>query len=300
MQKNLKTYFIIADFANTEGAGAQRYVHGNKTNQARMVHYGCIELPQVKRMRSAISIVPVHGIGEISLGADIGALILQALNANEVTLQPHDIIVITQKIVSKAEGRIVDPRDVEPSHMAHMAAAQGHKDAHYYEVVLRESKRIIKMDRGVLICETHHGFICANAGVDESNVDGGRHLTLLPVDSDASSRAIRATLCAATNFPVAVIISDTFGRAWREGQVNIAIGVAGIDPIESYAGVDDPYGYHMQASILAIGDEIAAAAELVMGKIDRIPVAIVRGMQYRTTEASAQALIRPANRDLFR
>ena len=265
-----------------------------------MVHYMRIQLPQVKRMRSAISIIPVHGIGEIPLGADLGALILAALNANQITLLPDDIVVITQKIVSKAEGRIVDPRDVEPSHMAHMAAAQGHKDANYYEVVLRESKRIIKMDRGVLICETHHGFICANAGVDESNVDGGRHITLLPVDSDASSRVIRDTLCAATNLPIAVIISDTFGRAWREGQVNIAIGVAGIDPIESYAGIDDPYGYHMQASILAIGDEIAAAAELVMGKIDRIPVAIVRGMHYRAVEASAQALIRPANRDLFR
>jgi len=278
--------------------GQEAYLQAQ--DEALMVHYIRIRLPQVKRMRSAISIIPVHGIGEIPLGADLGALILAALAANQIPLQPHDIVVITQKIVSKAEGQIVDPRDVEPSHMAHMAAAQGHKDANYYEVVLRESKRIIKMDRGVLICETHHGFICANAGVDESNVDGGRHITLLPVDSDASSRVIRDTLCAATNLPIAVIISDTFGRAWREGQVNIAIGVAGIDPIESYAGIDDPYGYHMQASILAIGDEIAAAAELVMGKIDRIPVAIVRGMHYRAIEASAQALIRPANRDLFR
>jgi coenzyme F420-0:L-glutamate ligase/coenzyme F420-1:gamma-L-glutamate ligase len=151
------------------------------------------------------------------------------------------------------------------------------------------------MDRGVLICETHHGLICANAGVDESNVDGGRHITLLPVDSDVSSRIIRDTLCATTNFPVAVIISDTFGRAWREGQVNIAIGVAGIDPIESYAGVDDPDGYHMQASILAIGDEIAAAAELVMGKIDRIPRRNRTGHAIPSSaEASAQALIRPA------
>lgn len=251
-------------------------------------------------MRQAIQILPVFGIGEISVGDDISHTILHAMTSSELSLQPHDVIVITQKIVSKAEGRIIDPHTVAPSHMAHMCAAQGHKDASYYEVVLQESKRIIRMDRGVLICETHHGLICANAGVDESNVDGGGHITLLPVDPDASARRIRDAIVQQTGITVSVIISDSFGRAWREGQVNVAIGVAGIDPLISYAGIDDPYGYRMQASILAIGDEIAAAAELVMGKIDRVPVAIVRGVTYAASESSASTLIRPAAKDLFR
>ncbi|MFN5058727.1 MAG: coenzyme F420-0:L-glutamate ligase [Chloroflexota bacterium] len=251
-------------------------------------------------MRSAIQIMPVYGIGEIHIGEELSQTILTAIDESNITLVDDDVIVITQKIVSKAEGRIIDPRTVEPSHMAHMCAAQGHKDANYYEVVLQESKRIIRMDRGVLICETHHGLICANAGVDESNVDGGGQITLLPVDPDASARQIRDAIARARGVKVAIIISDSFGRAWREGQVNVAIGVAGINPLISYAGIDDPYGYRMQASVLAIGDEIAAAAELVMGKIDRVPVAIVRGTTYEATESSASMLIRPAAKDLFR
>ena len=251
-------------------------------------------------MRSAIQIMPVHGIGEIHVGEVLSQTILTAIDESQITLQDSDVIVITQKIVSKAEGRIIDPVTVEPSHMAHMCAAQGHKDANYYEVVLQESKRIIRMDRGVLICETHHGLICANAGVDESNVDGGGHITLLPVDPDASARQIRDAIAQQCGINVAIIISDSFGRAWREGQVNVAIGVAGINPLISYAGIDDPYGYRMQASVLAIGDEIAAAAELVMGKIDRVPVAVVRGVTYAASESSASTLIRPAAKDLFR
>jgi coenzyme F420-0:L-glutamate ligase/coenzyme F420-1:gamma-L-glutamate ligase len=251
-------------------------------------------------MRSAIQIMPVYGIGEIHVGETLSQTILTAIDESNITLCEDDVIVITQKIVSKAEGRIIDPASVAPSHMAHMCAAQGHKDANYYEVVLQESKRIIRMDRGVLICETHHGLICANAGVDESNVDGGGHITLLPVDPDASARQIRDAIAQQRGVKVAIIISDSFGRAWREGQVNVAIGVAGINPIISYAGLDDPYGYRMQASVLAIGDEIAAAAELVMGKVDRVPVAVVRGVTYEASESSASVLIRPAAKDLFR
>lgn len=251
-------------------------------------------------MRSAIQILPVFGIGEISIGEELSRTILAAIDSSNITLADDDVIVITQKIVSKAEGRIIDPATVEPSHMAHMCAAQGHKDANYYEVVLQESKRIIRMDRGVLICETHHGLICANAGVDESNVDGGGHITLLPIDPDTSARQMRDAIAQQRGIKVAIIISDSFGRAWREGQVNVAIGVAGINPLISYAGIDDPYGYRMQASVLAIGDEIAAAAELVMGKIDRVPVAVVRGVTYEASESSASTLIRPAAKDLFR
>jgi coenzyme F420-0:L-glutamate ligase/coenzyme F420-1:gamma-L-glutamate ligase len=251
-------------------------------------------------MRPAIQILPVYGIGDVVTGQSVSALIAAGLVHSGITLVAGDILVVTQKIVSKAEGRIIDPRTVTPSHIAQMCAAQGHKDACYYEVVLQESKRIIKMDKGVLICETHHGLICANAGVDESNVDGGTHITLLPVDPDASARGILTEIGVATGIEPAVIISDSFGRAWREGQVNIAIGVAGINPLISYAGLDDPFGYRMQASILAIGDEIAAAAELVMGKTDRIPVAVVRGVCYEQSPSAASALIRPANKDLFR
>lgn len=251
-------------------------------------------------MSGELRIIPVRGIGEVRPGEDLTTTILTALAQHNQTLAEHDILVVTQKIVSKAEDRIVNPDEFEPSHVAEMAAAQGHKDARYYEVVLRESRRIVKMDRGVLVTETHHGLICANAGVDESNVAGGRTVTLLPVDPDASARALRAALHERTGADVAVIISDSFGRPWREGQVNIAIGVAGIAPLADYAGQQDRYGYTMQASILAIADELASAAELVMGKIDAVPVAIVRGYAYTPAEASARALIRAPEKDLFR
>jgi coenzyme F420-0:L-glutamate ligase/coenzyme F420-1:gamma-L-glutamate ligase len=251
-------------------------------------------------MPEELRIIPVRGIGEVRPGDELAEIILTALARHDQPLADHDIVVVTQKIVSKAEGRIVDPDTFEPSHLAEMAAAQGHKDARYYEVVLRESRRIVKMDRGVLVTETHHGLICANAGVDESNVAGGRTVTLLPIDPDASARALRSALCERAGVDVAVIISDSFGRPWREGQVNIAIGVAGIAPLTDYAGQQDRYGYMMQASILAVADELASAAELVMGKIDAVPVAIVRGYAYTPAEASAQALIRAPEKDLFR
>jgi coenzyme F420-0:L-glutamate ligase/coenzyme F420-1:gamma-L-glutamate ligase len=251
-------------------------------------------------MPEELRIIPVRGIGEVRPGDELAAIILTALAQHDQPLTDHDIVVVTQKIVSKAEGRIVDPDTFEPSHLAEMAAAQGHKDARYYEVVLRESRRIVKMDRGVLVTETHHGLICANAGVDESNVAGGRTVTLLPLDPDASARALRSALRERAGADVAVIISDSFGRPWREGQVNIAIGVAGIAPLTDYAGQQDRYGYTMQASILAVADELASAAELVMGKIDAVPVAIVRGYAYMPAAGSARELIRAPEKDLFR
>jgi coenzyme F420-0:L-glutamate ligase/coenzyme F420-1:gamma-L-glutamate ligase len=251
-------------------------------------------------MSGELRIIPVRGIGEVRPGDDVAQVILVALAAQGQQLANHDILVVTQKIVSKAEGRIADPTTFEPSHMAKMAAAQGHKDAGYYEVVLRESRRIVKMDRGVLVTETHHGLICANAGVDESNVAGGRTVTLLPADPDASARELRAAIRERANADVAIIISDSFGRPWREGQVNIAIGVAGIAPLADYAGQQDSYGYTMHASILAVADELASAAELVMGKVDQVPVAVVRGYAYTPAEASARALIRAPEKDLFR
>lgn len=251
-------------------------------------------------MQSEIRIIPVRGIGEVRPGDDLAGLILRALADQDTPLANGDVLVVTQKIVSKAEGRMVAPEGVEPSHMAQMAAAQGHKDASYYEVVLRESRRIVRMDRGVLITETHHGLICANAGVDESNVDGGRTVTLLPVDPDGSAAALRAAVREQTGTDAAVIISDTFGRAWREGQVNVAIGASGIAPLADYAGQHDSGGYTLRASIIAVADELAAAAELVMGKIDAVPVAIVRGYAYSSSEAGAKALVRPPEKDMFR
>jgi coenzyme F420-0:L-glutamate ligase/coenzyme F420-1:gamma-L-glutamate ligase len=251
-------------------------------------------------MPGELRIIPIRGIGEVRPGDDLAATILAALAQQGLRLADGDVMVVTQKIVSKAEGRIVDPAQVEPSHLARMAAVQGKKDAPYYEVVLRESRRVVKMDRGVLVTETHHGLICANAGVDESNVDGGRTVTLLPSDPDGSAAALRAALRERAGADVAVIISDTFGRPWREGQVNVAIGVSGMAPLADYAGQQDGYGYTMHASVLAVADELASAAELVMGKIDAVPVAIVRGYAYTPAEGSAQALVRAPEKDLFR
>lgn len=251
-------------------------------------------------MAEEVRIIPVRGIGEVRPGDDLAATLLDALARQDQPLADGDVLVITQKIVSKAEGRIVDPRDVAPSAFARQIAAQGVKDAAYYEIVLSESRRIVKMDRGVLVTETHHGLICANAGVDESNVAGGSAVTLLPVDSDRSAALLRDELRQRAGVTVAVIISDTFGRPWREGQVNIAIGAAGLDPLADYAGQDDGYGYTMHASIIAVADELASAAELVMGKIDAVPAAIVRGYAFRPAERGASALIRAPERDLFR
>ncbi len=252
-------------------------------------------------MTAEVRIIPVRGVGEVRPGDDLAGLLLTALDAAGQTLVPGDVLVITQKVVSKAEGRLVDPSRVEPSAFARQVAAQGRKDAAYYEVVLRESRRIVKMANGVLITETPHGLICANSGVDESNVAGGRVVSLLPEDPDASAARLRAAIREATGVTVAVIISDTFGRPWREGQVNVAIGCAGIAPLNDYAGISDPYGYTMQATLIAIADELASAAELAMGKIDGVPAAIVRGYAYTPSEeATARRLIRDPRFDLFR
>jgi coenzyme F420-0:L-glutamate ligase/coenzyme F420-1:gamma-L-glutamate ligase len=247
-----------------------------------------------------LRILPVRGIGEIHPGDDLAALILAALEQQGEALADHDIVVVTQKIVSKAEGQMVDPAAVEPSAFAQEIARQARKDARHYEVVLRQSRRVVRMDRGVLITETKHGLICANSGVDESNVGGGHLLTLLPEDPDASAANLRAALMQRTGARVAVIISDTFGRPWRVGQVNVAIGLAGMDPVRDYVGQRDPYGYELHVSMIAVADELASAAELVMGKIDRVPVALIRGYEYSPGDGNARSLIRDAASDLFR
>ena len=255
-------------------------------------------------MSQELRIIPITGIGEIAAGADLGSSIYAVMRQQQLGLQQGDVLVVTQKIVSKAEGRLVSLDEVEPSAFARIAAQQGNKDAQHVEVVLRESRRIVRMDRGVLISETAHGFICANAGVDESNVGGKRQLTLLPIDPDRSAQQLRTRLQQLVgegpDFDIAVIISDTWGRPWRNGQVNMAIGVAGMEPLADYRGQQDPYGYELHASVIAVADELAAAAELVMGKIDRVPVALVRGYAYTPAKGDARSLLRDSATDMFR
>ena len=253
-------------------------------------------------MTTELRILPITGIGEIPPGTDLGKLIHDALQVQNLSIEQGDVLVITQKIVSKAEGQLVNLDEIEPSEFARVAAQQSKKDAQHLEVVLRESKRIVRMDHGVLISETHHGFICANAGVDESNIGGTRQLALLPVDSNRSAREIRTRLqlLSEKQPDIAVIISDTWGRPWRTGQVNNAIGVAGMESVVDYRGQIDPYGYELQASAIAVADELASAAELVMGKIDRVPVALIRGYSYIPAEGDANTLIRDGASDMFR
>jgi coenzyme F420-0:L-glutamate ligase / coenzyme F420-1:gamma-L-glutamate ligase len=252
-------------------------------------------------MSTELRIIPITGIGEIDPDTDLGDLIYDALRQQQLTLQQGDVLVVTQKIISKAEKRVVNLEMIEPSEFAKTFAECHNKDARHVEVVLRESKRIVRMDHGVLISETNHGFICANAGVDESNVEGGEFLTLLPDDSDQSARAIRTRLQQLSHEDdIAIIVSDTWGRAWRNGQVNMAIGVAGMEALADYRGQHDAYGYELRASIIAVADELSSAAELVMGKVDRIPVALIRGYRYIQGEGSVHTLTRDSSTDMFR
>jgi coenzyme F420-0:L-glutamate ligase/coenzyme F420-1:gamma-L-glutamate ligase len=246
-----------------------------------------------------VRIIPVQGMPEVRGGDDIGAMIVEAARAAGGLID-GDVLVVTQKVVSKAEERIVDLAAVTPGTFAQSIAAQWDKDARQVEVVLGETKRIVRMGHGVMICETHHGFICANAGVDASNVEKTGTVCLLPVDSDASARRIRDAVQAAFAVRAAVIISDSFGRPWREGIVNFAIGCAGMLPLIDYTGQLDPAGYELRVTALAVVDELAAAAELVHGKLARVPVAIIRGAQYAPGEGTVRQMIRDAELDLFR
>ena len=247
-----------------------------------------------------LRIVGLDGVPDVQPGMDVAALVLAAAEASQFTFAPGDIVVVTSKIVSKAEGRLIDLRTVAPSALAVTYGQAWEKDPRHVEVVLRESKRVVRMDKGLILSETHHGFVCANAGVDASNVAGAEIVCLLPEDPNASARAIAAALADHLGYPVPVIISDSFGRAWRFGIINIAIGAAGLEVIIDYRGLHDPYGYLMYASILAVGDELASAAELVMGKVDARPLAVIRGYPWQPSTAGAEPLLMPPERDLFR
>ena len=247
-----------------------------------------------------IRIIGIGGLPEVNPGDDLGGLIMEAAAAQEVRVEDGDVLVVAQKVVSKAEGRLVNLEDVTPSALAVEISSLHERDPRHTEVVLRECRRIVRMDRGVIIAETRHGFRCANAGVDASNAPGGDMVVLLPLDPDASARRLAARLKDGLGVDTAVIISDTFGRPWREGAVNVAIGVAGLNPMLDYRGMEDPQGRSLRTTTIAVADELAAAAGLVMGKLDRTPVVLLKGCRYRRGNEGIGELIRPAERDMFR
>lgn len=246
-----------------------------------------------------LSIYPVPGLPEVRRDAPLVRLILEALKGSNVALESGDVVVVTQKIVSKAEGQIVSLADVTPSSRARELAERIAYDPRHVEVILSECVRIVREAPRVLICETRHGFICANAGVDRSNTGGEEMAVLLPKDPDGSAGRIREAIRSETGVEVGVVISDSFGRPWREGQFNVAIGAAGVTVMRDYRGKRDADGYELQGTELAVVDELAAAAELVMGKLDRVPVAVVRGADL-IGDGNVRQLLRDPSTDLFR
>ena len=246
-----------------------------------------------------LSIHPLGGIPEIGPRDPLADLLRDALRRERLELQASDVVVVTQKIVSKAEGRLLSLREVEPSERAITLARQVQFDPRHVEVILRESVRLIRQAPRVLITETRQGLVCANSGVDRSNAGEAEQVVLLPEDPDRSAAELRSALAALTGVSVAVVISDSFGRPWREGQVNVAIGAAGITALRDYRGQTDPEGYELQGSVLAVADELASAAELVMGKLDRVPAAVIRGASF-AGEENARVLLRDPSTDLFR
>lgn len=250
-------------------------------------------------MPARYEVIAVEGLPEIRRGDDLARLMVEAARRQDTPIRDRDLLVVSQKIVSKTEGRLVRLSEVTPSARALTVAEEIGRDPRLVEVILSESRRVVRQDKGVLIVETHHGWVCANAGVDQSNVDADT-ACLLPEDSDRSAAQLRERLRALTGHDLAIVVADTFGRPWREGLVNVAVGLAGFQPIVSYLGKEDPAGHVLQATILALADELASAAEPVMGKLDRVPVVIIRGLDWERGEGSSRALMRDPARDLFR
>ena len=248
-----------------------------------------------------ISLIGIDGIPEVRPGDDLAALIATALGAGAIGLTDADVLVVTQKVVSKAEGRVVELSSVTPREEARAWAARWGKDARQVELVLQESAEVLRMaDGGLIISRTRHGLVCANAGVDQSNVGGGDAATLLPVDPDASARALRGRLAELTGAAPAVIISDSFGRPWRNGIVNVAIGAAGIEALLDLRGTLDASGREMHSTIIAVADELASAADLAGGKVTQRPVVLVRGYSFAPgRDGGAAALVMDRELDLF-
>ena len=252
-------------------------------------------------MPNEVRIIGVEGMPELGPGDDLAGLMMDAADSQGTPIEDGDILVVTQKVISKVEGKVMSYFDVEPSQLA-ITITEGHRrDPRHTEMILREAVRIVRMDRGVIIAETKHGFYCANAGIDASNIPGDGTIALLPDDSDASAQGIRVAVKERLGINVAVIVSDTFGRPWRNGAANVAIGVAGMDPLLDYVGAEDAYGNILHTTQIAVADELAAAAELVTGKALGIPVTIIRDYPFETMEgATIQRLLRTGERDLFR
>ena len=252
-------------------------------------------------MPPEIRAVGIEGLPEIQAGDDLAGQIIDAAAAQGTPVEDGDVVVVTQKIVSKAEGRVMTIDEVEASPLA-VAITEGHRrDPRHTEMILRESRRVVRMDRGVIISETYHGYICANAGIDASNIPGDNAICLLPVDPDASARGIRDAIRERLGVDAAVLVSDTFGRPWRNGAINVSIGVAGFNPVVSYVGEFDPHGNELHTTTIAVADELAATAELVTGKLLGVPVALIKGYPYeRMEDADSRAIVRDPDKDLFR
>jgi coenzyme F420-0:L-glutamate ligase/coenzyme F420-1:gamma-L-glutamate ligase len=244
-----------------------------------------------------LRIIPVTFADEIRSANSLTKALLKKLSA--LKLRRGDILIVKHKIVSKAEGRLVDLDEIRPSAKTRAWARRYQLDPRVTQLAIRESKRLVRQKNGVLITETQHGFVCANSGVDVSNVDGGRHALLLPQNPDASAKKLQRALQKHFRVSVPVIISDTFGRPWREGLTEVAIGVAGMKALHDYRGRHDPHGYPLRVTMEAVADELACAAGLVCGKLARAPACIIRGFEYRSARGSARDLIRPRERDLF-
>jgi coenzyme F420-0:L-glutamate ligase/coenzyme F420-1:gamma-L-glutamate ligase len=242
-----------------------------------------------------IRLIPIPIADEIQPGDVLADKLIESAR-----FQSGDILVIKHKIVSKAEGRIVELNTIKPSTDSLAWAKQHNLDPRVIELALRESRSVIRRKNGVLITETHHGFICANSGVDVSNVDGGNHAVLLPQDPDRSAAKIRNQIKKRTGLSIAVIVTDSFGRPWREGLVDFCIGIAGMKPLRDDRGRKDSHGYKLHASVEAVADELAAAAGLVCGKLNRTPACIIRGFRYEQAQSRTQDLLRPGATDLFR
>ena len=252
-------------------------------------------------MPPEIRAVGIEGLPEVRAGDDLANQIIDASAGQGTPIEDGDVVVVTQKIVSKAEGRVMTIDEVEASPLA-VAITEGHRrDPRHTEMILRESRRVVRMDRGVIISETYHGYICANAGIDASNIPGSDSICLLPVDPDASARRIRDTIRERLGVDAAVLVSDTFGRPWRNGAINVSIGVAGFNPVISYIGEFDPHGNELHTTTIAVADELAATAELVTGKLLGVPVALIKGYPYeRMEDADSRAIVRDPDKDLFR
>jgi coenzyme F420-0:L-glutamate ligase / coenzyme F420-1:gamma-L-glutamate ligase len=247
-----------------------------------------------------LRLIPIPLADEIRPGDSLPDKLLASLRRRRLRLQPGDVLIIKHKIVSKSEGRLVDLATISPSSESITWAKQYELDPRVIELALRESRAIIRRKNGVLITETRHGFLCANSGVDVSNVNGGSHALLLPEDPDRSAANLRRALKKQTGLTIPVIITDSFGRPWREGLTEVAIGIAGMKPLRDDRGRRDSHGYRLRASVEAVADELACAAGLVCGKLNRAPACIVRGFRYESGPGKVSDLLRPASSDLFR